>query len=325
MGKSPIEVGKTLPELTEAASYGYYYLLIDVQIKTLARQYYRHYAYAVTSEVGVQNNSQIYIDYNPAYETLQLHNIKVFRNGRVIDYAKKVDIKDLNRGGNVSGYVYEETRTAYIVLDDIRPNDVIEYDYTITGENPVFNGRFSFTFPHDFSFYVDRLHVCLLKPQTLALDVNYCGKQLDYTVAHNGDDEVSVTEKYRFPHFWKNNDSSFVTSVALFAHQISTKTQGYTLKNVRRTAPLYLEYPLNIDCRISLQSPGPWTVEKQDVAVENDYFSFTKKIQYAGMHIIAASQNDATTGIEVVRRILGSAIWIAYFAMSERCKRTFVR
>lgn len=142
---------------------GSYYLLVDRQMNTTTNQFYSHYAYRVVSELGVQNNSEIQIEYKPAYQKFFLHSIKIIRNGVITDAAATSQIKEIQQETDLNVHIYDESKTVYIILKDVRPNDIIEYDYTIEGSNPIFNNKKYFIFSPNLDYTLLHFNYRIIK------------------------------------------------------------------------------------------------------------------------------------------------------------------
>jgi transglutaminase-like putative cysteine protease len=144
---------------------GYYYLISDNQHNLETNSSYSHYALKIVSDAGVQNSSQISVDYNPEYQKLQFHHIDIYRNGKKINQLFLQKIKTLQRETSLERYIYDGTYTAVLILDDVRKGDVIEYSYTITGRNPVYKGKYSNSFYLQYSAaIVNYYHKVLASP-----------------------------------------------------------------------------------------------------------------------------------------------------------------
>ncbi len=106
-----LDATKSLPP--SEVEDGCYFMLMDLQSNLGSKESYYHYAYKLTSENGVQENSELRIDYNPAYQQLFLNSIRICREGKCLDYSKKVKIKELQREDDLNYYIYDETITVY--------------------------------------------------------------------------------------------------------------------------------------------------------------------------------------------------------------------
>ncbi|PWK78262.1 transglutaminase superfamily protein [Mucilaginibacter oryzae] len=121
---------------------GFYYALIEQQLQVEKQADYNHVIREIVSETGIQNASQISVSFDPAYERLDFHDITVWRNGKPLNRLKASSFKVLADEQDLSNFIYQGSFSALCILDDIRKGDRIEYSYTITGRNPILNGRF---------------------------------------------------------------------------------------------------------------------------------------------------------------------------------------
>ncbi|WP_443939119.1 DUF3857 domain-containing protein [Pedobacter sp. MW01-1-1] len=117
---------------------GYYLYLSEFQNNLESKEQYVHIIRKISSNTGVQNGSEISVSFNPSYEKLVFHSIQVKRDGKVINKLDLRKIKVLQDEKELSRFIYSGTFSAYLILDDIRTSDEIEYAYTLQGGNPVF-------------------------------------------------------------------------------------------------------------------------------------------------------------------------------------------
>ncbi len=123
-------------------SNGMFFMLFDKQVNLITNESYHHYVYKVTSEAGVQGNSELSLNFEPSFQTLTLHSIKVYRKGAEIEKLSNSKISTIQRESGLEEHLYDATLSTVIILSDIRPGDIIEYDYTIAGFNPVFKNKY---------------------------------------------------------------------------------------------------------------------------------------------------------------------------------------
>lgn len=138
--KAYVTNAQALPPLGSTSDI--YYLLADRQIHVEEDVRYYHYAYQMLTENGVQDYSQLSIPHDPHYETVTLHKLSVRRGGLVLNKLQTQEIKVLQRESGAERQLYDGRLSAMIILDDIRVGDVLEYAYSISGTNPVFDGHF---------------------------------------------------------------------------------------------------------------------------------------------------------------------------------------
>ncbi|HEV7405390.1 MAG TPA: DUF3857 domain-containing protein, partial [Chthoniobacteraceae bacterium] len=116
-------------------------LLRDAQRHLGEATEYRHIAFRLLTQAGVQNGSTLSFEFDPAYEKLEFHQLVVHRDGRPMDRLPQQEIKVFQRETNLENQLYDGRLTASIILDDVRVGDTIEYAYSRRGENPIYAGH----------------------------------------------------------------------------------------------------------------------------------------------------------------------------------------
>jgi hypothetical protein len=124
-------------------SDGYYLVLSEEQNNAEAQAVYHHTIRQIVSETGIQNGSEISIDYDPNYQKLHFHQIIIRRDGEVINKLQLSSFKVLQQEEDLSEFIYSGVYTAYYMLEDVRKGDEIEYAYTLEGRNPIFDNKYS--------------------------------------------------------------------------------------------------------------------------------------------------------------------------------------
>lgn len=117
---------------------GYYIFLFEKQNNLETNEYYQHMIRDISSGSGVQNGSEISISYDPSYEKLIFHKLVIWRNNKPLDKLDARKFKIIQKEKELSRFIYSGLYTAYLILDDIRKGDRIEYSYTTKGSNPAF-------------------------------------------------------------------------------------------------------------------------------------------------------------------------------------------
>lgn len=136
-----VDLAATTPK--EAGDGGIWHMLADMQEDSASHTRYRHFAYRFLSASGVQEYSEQSFEFNPAYQTLTIHRLRIHRNGEVIDRLASQEIKTLERESGHEEQLYDGRLTSVILLKDIRVGDVLEYAYSVKGQNPIFGDHFS--------------------------------------------------------------------------------------------------------------------------------------------------------------------------------------
>lgn len=137
----PIQPNWELPTPDEEITGGLFYLLDDNQHHLVLGEQYRHSAYRIVSSTGMENGSEFSVTWDPAYQTVVIHKIQIIRDGVKENRLDRNSFNILQQELNAQMHIYNGQLTAYTILSDIRPGDVVEYDYTIKGKNPAFGSQ----------------------------------------------------------------------------------------------------------------------------------------------------------------------------------------
>ena len=144
----PVEIDNRSPAAKDISN-GYYISLLEVQTHVELKTTYTHKIQKIVSETGVQNVSEVSVDFNPSYEKLTFHKIVIRRNGQQLNQLNIKKFKILQNESDLSRFIYNESYQAYLVLENTQKGDEIEIAYSLAGRNPIFQGKFF----DDFYFY----------------------------------------------------------------------------------------------------------------------------------------------------------------------------
>lgn len=143
---TPAFWAEPLPLPTEAkvpeAAVEQHYLLFETQTHVAERAFYRHVAYRILNEGGLRYGAQLNIPFDPLYQTLTLHQVRIVRGDTTIDRLDRAKIQVLQRESDLEYLLYDGSLTAHLILDDVRVGDLVEYSFTRKGFNPVFGDRY---------------------------------------------------------------------------------------------------------------------------------------------------------------------------------------
>lgn len=118
------------------------YLLVDWQDNEVSSEYCSRYCMRLNNENGVQNNSQLEFTFDPSYEKLAINKITIYRGDKTIDQLKPENIEVMRNEKNVDRLMYDGSYSAVVILKDVRVGDILDYEYTIKGKNPIYGDHF---------------------------------------------------------------------------------------------------------------------------------------------------------------------------------------
>lgn len=144
---------------------GAHYLHFGRQVRVPAEvdpSYYYRYVIQITNQTGLDDQSQINVSFDPVYERVEFHHLKIIRDGQTINRLASAQLRLLDQEDELDQQLYNGTRTANLLLEDLRVGDVLDYSYTIHGNNPVFAGVFNANFKLQWAVPVSSLNMRLL-------------------------------------------------------------------------------------------------------------------------------------------------------------------
>ncbi|MFW2439494.1 MAG: DUF3857 domain-containing protein [Arenicellales bacterium] len=177
---------------------GLYYLLVDRQIDARnGFDRFQHYAFKLANEDDVDENSSISVSFSPNYQTLTFHTVQIWRDGSPIQKLNKSDIKLLQREKRLEELIYDGRWTASLIVEDVRKGDVLEYSYTLSGDNPAFNGEVSHLSYLQWSADVGKSVSRLLWPNDKQLSLTKNNLEHDINITeHDGYKEYTLISDY---------------------------------------------------------------------------------------------------------------------------------
>jgi len=175
------------------SSYGYTWGLMDLQFNTKKpHEYYQEIRCRVDNQEGLSNLGQFSLNYDPSYEELILHFVRIRRQGTVISEMDKIQIQVLQREASMEYLMYDGSKNLHIIVPDLRVGDILEYAYTTRGSNPILEDNFSFNAPLQYNIPLGALRLRLLglKDQF----INYQIKQGELKPRVKYSDDLSFTQ-----------------------------------------------------------------------------------------------------------------------------------
>jgi lipoprotein NlpI len=152
-------------------------LLIDQQVNHAlpkTQMYFRHSSVAIDA-AALGSVSQRQIGFNPAFQSVVIHEAYLIRDGRRADRLKDARVELMRRETQLEKQAIDGTETLLVVFSDVRLGDAVELAYTIEGENPIFEGRVSGTLQLAWESPIELLHHRVIAPAGRTLQTRGIG------------------------------------------------------------------------------------------------------------------------------------------------------
>ena len=169
----------------------YLYLLLDNQDHVDKEEFYRHRSLKVLNTEGIQEVSDISINFDPAYQNVLVHKIEVIRDGEKLNKLDMDRVQLVQRETNMERHLYDGSLSAIFNIADVRVNDIINYSYTIIGSNPVHKGKYQSSYYLSYNIPLKQIYYRV----TVSKD-----KPLFYRVFHS-DLKPEISTKGNFKHY----------------------------------------------------------------------------------------------------------------------------
>lgn len=126
-----------------SVSNGYYIELADHQVDVSSQTEYLHTIRHIINESGVQNASEVSVSFAPEFQKVFFHKVTLWRNGQIISQLDPAQIKVVQEETDAQDFQYNGLKRAFVIVKGVQKEDRIEYAYSVTGFNPVFDNHFS--------------------------------------------------------------------------------------------------------------------------------------------------------------------------------------
>lgn len=125
--------------------WGIYDILADHQVRAAgaSQSQYHRTVRKVLSPSGVQNASELELDFDPSFEKLVIHHVTIIRKDERTDALEPDEIRVIEKEDDSDDRIYDGERTAILFLKDVRPGDIIDYAWSLEGANPLLGARYT--------------------------------------------------------------------------------------------------------------------------------------------------------------------------------------
>src|SRR5256885_2219853 len=105
-------------DLDKEAEDGYVDLVFDKQTSLPQQAVYVKKAIRIISEAGIQNASEVSVDYDPSYQQLFFHSVRIIRGGQLINKLVASKFKTVHQEKELHRFIYNGTVTSMLILED---------------------------------------------------------------------------------------------------------------------------------------------------------------------------------------------------------------
>lgn len=187
----------TAASIEEPGSEGVQFLLSDSQVRVEPRAWYFHGVRKITHSNALSEHSQIQIGFDPAFESIELHSIDIYRNGKWTSRLADADVLVARREAEMDRQIFDGSRTLTVSTPDVRVGDVLRYEFTRYGSNPVLGNRVSGSFGTGWNSPLGHFRYRMIAPRD---------RELAFRSSPPGD-EPEIRERGEFREFvWERRD-----------------------------------------------------------------------------------------------------------------------
>lgn len=118
-------------------------LLYDSQLDLRNSEQVWHYrtVQRVLTREGAERAAHVVVEFDPGYQRLDVHFVRVLRGAEAIDHAKADAFQLLRRETNLERLIFDGRLTASLLIPDVRIGDIIDLAVTVYGNAPVLGRR----------------------------------------------------------------------------------------------------------------------------------------------------------------------------------------
>lgn len=129
---------------------------------------------------GLNGVASVEILFDPTCERAVVHFVRVIRGDQVRELPTAEAFEVFRRERDLERAMLDGRLTAHMVISDLRVGDIVDYCFSIIGENPAHRGLFGSWPRFQWGVHVDRVRFRLLAPPERSFAVRYWGEPSAY-------------------------------------------------------------------------------------------------------------------------------------------------
>nr|WP_246583729.1 DUF3857 domain-containing protein [Bradyrhizobium iriomotense] len=95
----------------------------------------------VLTREGAERAANVVVEFDPGYQRIDVHFVRVLRGAEVIEHAKADAFQLLRRETNLERLIFDGRLTASLLIPDVRIGDIVDLAVTVYGNVPVLGRR----------------------------------------------------------------------------------------------------------------------------------------------------------------------------------------
>jgi hypothetical protein len=173
--KTPKSRGKVQGQNTE-------YLKLDAQRYAVGGEFhmFRARSELLHTSQALSEASEISVGFYSDYQTLTIHKLNIVRDGEVISKLDPNNIRLLQQEDDLRSGILNGLVTAHIIVPGTRVGDQLDFDYTVSGNNPVFGDKVFGSYQFGWSLEVGLSQFRLLVDRDKDIDFQLHGIDLKH-------------------------------------------------------------------------------------------------------------------------------------------------
>lgn len=165
-----------------------YVNLYDHQTHFIKKKHtqYIHLASQVLNSNGLHELGKLEVEYDPVYQNLTIHHVTIVRDNEKINVLDSSEFEIIRNEKHLDQGIYSGTETALLLIKDLQVNDMLDYAYSIEGQNPIYDDKLFDVFRTQWSVPLGELFLKLTIPRDLHIDINYHKKKIKPKIIKKG-------------------------------------------------------------------------------------------------------------------------------------------
>jgi len=144
-------------------SEGVYYRLVERQVHAERHEHYHRFVDEFLTTAGLHENGEVSIEYDPAYQSLKLHSVTLHRDGKTIDAFNAASVRLIRPEDELEDDLLSGHVELLLLLPGAQVGDILDYSFTLTGQNSFFADVFVDDIPLQWDTEVGEVRYRLLK------------------------------------------------------------------------------------------------------------------------------------------------------------------